>query len=599
MRAIKGFAAVGATAIALGAPQSLAAGDDEAVVAAIEISGTPAEKPSPYAWLGAGKEARTLGDYLNTLNRVATDDDVDGVVLRLKDAALMTTQIEELGVAIDHVRRAGKQVHVFAENFGTQEVLLGALGDEAIIQAGGAVSLPGLFLEEMYLADMLDWVGVRAQLIQIGDYKGANETMTRSEPSEAWDENISGLLDGLYANLREHVRAGRGLSEQELDEAMEVAWWADAEEAIGVGLIDAAIDLPRLPGYLEEAYDAEVSWISDYAMGAEASLDMSNPLAFFQMFSRSPKHEPDGPTIAIVHVEGAIVEGDSSSGGLFGGVTTGSRTIRNALETILVEDEIGGVVVRIDSPGGSAIASEVIWRGIRRVAEEKPVFVSVGSMAASGGYYVAVAGDRIFANPSSIVGSIGVVGGKLSMAELYDKLRIRVHSRSRGPMASMMSTAEAWSGAERALVREQMRDTYDLFVERVEQGRERIDIDRTAEGRLFTGGQAVELKMIDELGSLGETIDAMGAHLGWDEYEVMHYPGPKSLEEMLDETFGGLMASPGAGSARASILESLGVAARELIGPRSWGAISAQLEALSRLRAEPVQLVLPRGLVVR
>jgi len=589
-----------ATAWAGAVSPAHALGDDTTTIASIELKGTPLDKPSPYAWLGASEAERTLGDYLDAMRRAGSDSEVDGVLLRLKDAALTTTQIEELSVAIGEVREAGKKVHLFAENYGTQEVLLGALSDEVLIQAGGAVSLPGLYMEEMYLADMLAWLGVRAQLIQVGDYKGANETMTRSEPSDAWDQNISGLLDGLYANLRGHIMRGRGLGERELDEAMEIAWWADADQAIAAGLIDAQIDLPQLGEHIERRYGSdEVSWLDGYADGAERSLDMSSPFAFFQMFSREPRHEPSGPTIAVVHVQGAIVDGDSSPGGLFGAQTTGSRTIRNALEAVLTEDEIGGVVVRVDSPGGSAIASEVIWRGIRRVAESKPVFVSIGSMAASGGYYVSVAGDRIYANPSSIVGSIGVVGGKYAMGELYDKLRVRVHPRARGPMASMMSTAEPWSGAERALVRAKMRDTYELFVDRVEQGREGVDISRTAEGRLFTGSQAVELEMVDEIGTMEQTISGLADQLEWQDYDVMHYPGPKSFEDMIDEAFGGFLAAPGAGLGGSGALSVVVEAARELIGPRAWPTVASQLESLMHLREEPVQLVLPRGLIAR
>src|SRR5690606_18359825 len=194
-----------------------------------------------------------------------------------------------------------------------------------------------------------------------------------------------------------------------------------------------------------------------------------------------------------------------------------------------------------NSPGGSAIASESIWLGLERIAESKPVWVSVGSMAASGGYYIAVAGERIYVNPSSIVGSIGVVGGKPVLGGTYDKRNINVVSRDRGPAASLMSTVEPWTEQQRTLVRERMTETYELFVERVKAGRRDIEIEKTAEGRLFAGRKAIELNMADRLGGLDVAIRDLAEELSLAEgrYDVMHYPGPKSIEEMLQEMLGG------------------------------------------------------------
>ncbi|MFG0327820.1 MAG: signal peptide peptidase SppA [Phycisphaerales bacterium JB037] len=570
---------------------------DDVTLASIEIEGSPLEQPGPLAWLG-GSEARTLGEYTAALRKAAASPRIDGVVIRLKDAALSTTQIEELGGAIAELREAGKKVHVYAEVYGTGEVLLASLADEAIIQRGGAVSFPGLHMEQMYLADTLDWIGVEAQLIQVGDYKGANEMMTRSEPSKAWQENLSQLLDSMYENMRTHVRKGRDLSSRELDRAMEVAWWATPEEAVEVGLIDTVLDLPELTDHLEEYYDGEVDWRADYGLKTDSAFDMANPLAMFSMLTETPRNDPKGPTIAVVHIEGAIVDGDSSMGGFFGGTTTGSRTIRRALAEIEDESDIGGVIIRINSPGGSAIASEIIWQGVRRVAEDKPVFVSVGSMAASGGYYIAVSGDEIYVNPSSIVGSIGVVGGKFAMGGLYDLVKINVHSESRGPRADLMNSAEPWTKAEKELIRERMKQTYDLFASRVEEGREGIDLSKTAEGRLFTGDKAIGLKMADRIGSLDDAVADLARQVGYDDYEVLHYPGPKGLLETLEEMFGGFVASPGVGSASPVTGEIVGLL-RRAVGPQAWDAVSAQLDAAVRFREEPVQVVLPSALIFR
>ncbi len=588
-----------ALGVALGS-QALAA---DVGVAMVTLEGTPIEQPGPFGWLVSTGEPTTLSDYVALIEAAGEESGVDAVLIRVKDAALSTSQIEELGRAIAQVRDAGKGVHVFAENYGTQEILLGSLADSAIIQSGGAVSFPGLYMEEMYLADTFAWLGIEPDFVQVGDYKGASEMFMNSKPSEAWDKNISQLLDSMYANLREIVVEGRGLSESELDAAMQELWWADAEKAIELGVIDSAIDLPNIEEHLGELLGGEVAWVEDFGPdfgGGSADL-LANPFAMMRMLTEKPDHRPKRDTIAIVHIEGAIVDGDGSSGGMFGGQTSGSRTIRNALEDVLKEDKIGGVIVRINSPGGSAIASEIIWQGLQRVGEQKPVWISVGNMAASGGYYIAVGGEKIYVNESSIVGSIGVVGGKLAMGGLFDKAHINVKSRARGPRASLMSSVEPWTERERALIRERMVETYEQFTGHVEEGREGIDLDKTAEGRLFTGDKAIELKMADAIGSLDTAIEDLAAELGWDRYDVMHYPGPKSFEEMIDEALGGFVQAPGlSAQGRPSfVLRELGAAARQLLGDHAWSAISGQVEALGQLRTEPVVLTMPRALIVR
>ncbi len=556
-------------------------------IAMIEIEGTLAEQPSPMAWLEASDSFSTLAGLVGALNSVATDSDYDAVVIRLKDAALSTSQIQEIGHAIDAVQAGGKKVHVFAENYGNAELLLGSYADETILQSGGMVSLSGLHMEEMFLADTLKWIGIKADMVQVGAYKGANEMFMQSSPTEAWDWNINQLLDGLYGETRAMLRTNLGVSDAQLDAAMDVGWFADADAAIEAGFIDAEVDLPVLSDHLETYYGEELTW-HDVGPSGSSSIDMANPFAMLRMLTTAPDHSPKTETIAVLHVVGAIIDGDSTSGGLMGGESVGSRTIRNALENILDEDLIKGVVVRIDSPGGSAIASEVMWQGLRRVAAEKPVWISIGSMAASGGYYIAVGGDKVYVNPSSIVGSIGVVGGKFTMGDLYKKLHVHIVSRSRGPRSNLFSSIEPWTDSEQAFVREKMTETYDLFTSRVSAGRPGMDLGETAEGRLFTGTRAIELGMADKIGSLDVAIADLAEELGLARFEVMTYPGPKSFDEVIQEMLGGFVKSP------VNNQLAVAVAVEELLGPRAWRQISNAGRALMSFRDEPVQAVMPR-----
>jgi len=559
-------------------------------VAVLEIAGILAEQPGPMAWLEASESFTTLPELVGALEKVAGDASYDAVVIRVRDAGLGASQIQEIGHAIRGVQAGGKRVHLYAENFGNAELLLGSYADESILQAGGAVSLSGMHMEEMFLADALRWLGIRADMVQVGDYKGANEMYMQSTPTEAWEWNINQLLDGLYAESRAVLRENLGLTDAQLDAAMANGWFADAQGAIDAGLIDAEVDLPLLGEHLGAAYADEIAW-HDVAPEGSTGLDVSNPFAMLRMLTTPPDHTPERETIAVLHVVGTIIDGDSTSGGFLGGESVGSRTIRRALEEILEEDLVKGVVVRIDSPGGSAIASEVMWQGLQRVAAEKPVWVSVGSMAASGGYYTAVGGQKIYVNPSSIVGSIGVVGGKFSMGELYEKLHVNIVSRSRGPRADLFSSVEPWDEAERAFVRQKMAETYALFTSRVSAGRPGIDLSQTAEGRLFTGTRAIELGMADAIGSLDVAVADLAAELGLERFDVMSYPGPKSLDEVIGEMLGGVVKSP--------VSAELGAAraAEALLGARVWQQVSNAGRALLGFREEPVQVVAPRVLL--
>ncbi len=585
-----------AAAIVLSASSmsALAGTDDSVSIAVLELSGTPAEMDAGFTWLGEG--ADTLLGLVNTIDTLAYDDEFSGILIRLKDSAMGTTQIEELGQAIERFKSEGKSVHLFAEGYNTPDLLLGSFADEVILQSGGFVSFPGLHMEEMFLADTLSWIGVKAQLVQVGAYKGANEQMTRSAPSPEWDENISGLLDSMYSNIRTMVKDGRDLNDRQLDQAMEIAWTADGDDAIEAGLIDFVVDLPDLNDHLEDFYDADVSWVKDpYAVNSP-QMDFTNPLSFLSMLGEDTALHIDHPTIAVLHINGTIIDGDSSSGGMFGGgQSVGSRTIRNSIEAILKEDLIEGVIVRIDSPGGSAIASEVMWQGIERLKTEKPVWVSVGGMAASGGYYVLAAGDKVFVNPSSVVGSIGVVGGKYAMGELYEKAQIRIVERSRGPMGGLFSASKPWDASQLKVIREQMTETYDLFTSRVTQGRDGIVLSETAEGRLFLGSDAVKLHMADEIGGLDDAINELAAEREMGDFDVVHYPQPPSFEESIGNMLGGFLQAPGMSVGNAQLEMTL----RSLLGDRRYESVVETLNGLALLRDESVLLISPKALIIR
>jgi protease-4 len=216
-------------------------------------------------------------------------------------------------------------------------------------------------------------------------------------------------------------------------------------------------------------------------------------------------------------------------------------------------------------------------------------------MAASGGYYIAVGGDRIYVNPSSIVGSIGVVGGKLSMGGLYDLAKVKIVGRGRGPRADMFDSTKAWSPEQLAMVRDKMKRTFDLFTRRVAEGRQGIDLSKTAGGWLFAGKRAIELKMADKIGGLDLAISDLASDRGLTEYAVMDYPAPRSLPEVLEDAFKGFgVRAPGAPGQNHLVM-----GLRELVGERAWPSVRSALTGLMLLRDQPVVLVMPRAIIVR
>lgn len=585
-----------ALALVLSASAGLANAAQPAEVALLELDGPLHEQPNPLEWLFGSGDHVTLSAATGAIHTAARSSSHKGILIRLKDAELSPTQTEELGQAIKAARKAGKKVHVFAEAYTTPYFLLASYADEALAQPGAPVMLSGMHMEEMFLADTLSWIGLKADFVQVGDYKGASEMMSNSKPSPAWDQNINQLLDSMYANVRAPMKAGRKLDDAKLDTAMKEAWLADAAKAVDLGLLDAEVDWASIVSHLDKVYGTEVELDSSLlGSDADAKIEMSNPFAMLSKLSQTPDTTPKKPSIAVLHLNGTIIDGDSAAGGLMGGgESVGSRTFRRTIEELIDEPLIQGVVVRINSPGGSASASEVMYQGLKKLSASKPVWVSVGSMAASGGYYCLVGGQKVYVNPSSIVGSIGVVGGRLAMDGLYSNLKINVVSRSRGPNADMFRSTGAWSPAEVATVRAKMTETYNQFTSRVSAGRPGIDLAKTAEGRLFTGDKAISLNMADRIGGLHDAVNDLASELKLSDFDVMHFPGPKSLPEVLEDAFGSFVTAPNA----ASPLQSLAAAGEQIFGP-AWPQVRQAITGVLQLRREPVLLMTPSVLIVK
>lgn len=559
---------------------------NQAKVAFIDFDRPVSEKPAEFVIFA--DETLTLQSILSRLHQAREEKDVKAVLINLGATDLNLAQAAEVRDALVELKKAGKQTFVYADSYDTAGYVAASGAGKICMMEGGEIMIPGVGLETMFAKGLLDKVGVKADYVQIGEYKGADEQYTRTEPSPQMRGEMNKILDGLYEQIVEgiasHRKLERGVVEEMINNVM-----ISGREAKKRGLVDQLIDQDGLRDYLKNELGQDVDLLHDFGEVEREELDWSNPFALFASLSKEPE-ESDNPAIALIYAEGVIVDGEGGES-LFGGGVVGSDDMRKALRMAVRDEDVKAIVIRIDSPGGSALASEVMWQAARRAAKEKPVIISIGSMAASGGYYLASAGEHIFADPTAIVGSIGVVGGKFVLKDLFDKVGLATESFTRGKNADLFGSDKPFSEEQRKLVTNWMKQTYEQFTERVMSTRSgKIkDIDEVAHGRIFVARQARELGMVDELGGIEQALAyaAKKVDLEPDGYDVRILPPTRTLADLLrGEGFGA--TSP----VRAKLAaEAQGLL--QVLSPATGTMLRQQVQALRLLQDRPVMLVSP------
>jgi len=566
------------------------------VVGWLELSEALRDGPVPFAWVSPEEAGPSLGEVLSQLDYVADHDEFLGVVIYLNQPMLRLSQVLSITEKIAEVRAAGKKVLTYSEAYDTMDYVLASAADLVLLQHKGEVQLKGVAVEEMYLAGLLEKIGAKADFVQIGKYKGASESLMRTGPSEAWNQNFDALLDDLYAQIITRIAQGRGMTESQVEALLKDSWTMRDTDYLSRRVVDRLTDRDLID-VTEVEYGDGFLWDDTMGQGG-ASHQISNPMMLFGLLFKETSTLTTRPTIAVIHAQGPIHSGESSHGqGMFSSKSIGSRTMIEALGDARDDENIKGVILRINSPGGSALASEIIWQAVRDLGETKPVFVSIGSMAASGGYYIACAGDEIYVSPSSIVGSIGVVGGKIVLGGLYEWAGVSVHRRSRGPMSDIFNSVEPFTDPQRQAVRESMELVYDQFIQRVAVGRgtRLTDVGSVAEGRLFTGRQGVDNGMADKLGGVGQAMADLADDLGLEQgdYDVIHLPPAMSFQTFVNDMFGA--SAPRVDTQMPAVLGTV----KQILGPRAWPAVSATLQGLMLLQREPILTIMPNAIVIR
>ncbi|MBN1516834.1 signal peptide peptidase SppA [Candidatus Sumerlaeota bacterium] len=493
----------------------------------------------------------SLQKLLSRMKAAREDPRVPAVIVTMGDMQPGFAQIEELHQEMIRYNRAGKRVYIHAEDLMTSSYALCTAATDLSLAPTSTLYLTGLHSEAPYLRGLLDKLGVEPQMLHVGPYKSAAEMFTLTGPSEAAQENMDRLLDGMYVSLVRMIADARGLSEDQVRGLIDEGMFT-AEQALKAQLIDTVMTQDEFLEMIRENHGNNTVIDNYYGETFQTSeIDFSNPLKLLGLFtgaSHAAAQAQPEDAIGLVIVEGMILRGYSEVSPFGGSSGAYSGTLVKALRDAAEDPSIKAVVLRVDSPGGSALASDVILNATKLVKDAgKPLVVSMGNVAASGGYYVSCWADTIFADENTITGSIGVVGGKLALGSAWDKIGVTWHSNDRGAMAGLLSSAEPWNEAQLNKMQQMLDETYQEFTGRVVKGRgERLQkpIEDVAGGRVYTGLQAREAGLVDEIGGLRGALEYTAEKIGMRKLNVRVIPEPKDFFTLLAESFSGEMEQP-------------------------------------------------------
>jgi len=443
-----------------------------------------------------GNPPQSLSSLLAQFRKAKADKRIKAIILDVDASETGWAKAEEIRGAIADFRASGKPVYAYMETGFNKDYYVAAACDKIYIPPSGELFVTGLAADVMFFRGTLDKLGIYPDVYQIGKYKSAGDMFTQKQMTDAHREYINSLLDDLFGRLVDGVAKGRGKSAEDVKKIIDNAPYT-AKQAQEQGLIDGALyreDVEKMIkknlGYNDND-QLRIVRASDYRKITQESLGLNK-----------------GEKIAVVYASGDIMSG-SSQFGSSGEETIGSDSLVRVLNEVRDDKSIKAVVLRIDSPGGSGLASDIIWRGIESLKAKKPVVVSMSDVAASGGYYIACNANKIVAQPSTITGSIGVVGGKPVVKGFYDWIGVTNEYVLRGTNSGMFRETEKFSDSERAKFEEFLKSTYDDFTSKVAKGRgkEQAYIDSIGQGRVWTGRQGKDNGLVDEYGGLDKAIE--------------------------------------------------------------------------------------------
>ncbi|MFZ8837177.1 MAG: signal peptide peptidase SppA, partial [Flavobacteriales bacterium] len=465
-----------------------------------------------------------LRDFVQTLEKAAADENVEGIYLNFESVPVAPSTLTDVRAALEAFKSSGKWIVSWSEGMTLGGLYVASVADELFMHPNGYADISGMRLQTTYYTGMLEKMGVGMTVLRGPDneYKSAVEPFTRKSMSESNREQLNALLDDIWSEVRSGIASGRRIDAQQLDEIAENLLLRTAEDGMNLEIFDGLLYQDELKDRLKEKIGGEnpvyVS-LSEYMDGGdsdgfEASFDFDFLEALNdESYGETEEAEPLGGELAVIYATGGIEMGSGDA------ETIGSETLSKAIRSARLAPDVKGVVLRVSSPGGSALASDIIWREAELLKESGKTFVvSMGDYAASGGYYISAGAEKIFASPNTITGSIGVFGMLPYATELLeDKMGlayddVRTHSHAGIGLEAQLDPLQLEA------LNESITDIYEDFIGIVAEGRGMTteEVDAIARGRVWTGQDAMEIGLVDELGNLQDAIDAAALMAGLD-----------------------------------------------------------------------------------
>lgn len=541
----------------------------------VDLRGGLVELEAP-SLLGGFAEKHELRAVTDRLRRLARDPDTLSILLRVGDLDVSMASAEELRASLVAMRAlAKKPVHCYTEGAKNATYLVLTGCDDVTIAPTGSLVLSGPAATPIYLKGLLDKLHVETDFLHIGAYKGAAEPLTRTDPSPEMKETLGAILDGEYARFVDGIAGGRQLAHDAVVGLVDRALYTD-HEAVEAKLVDAIGELHEW----RAAVTKGEPWIeTPIAEKKAASLGGLLDL----LGGDTPRAKRiTAPHVALLYAIGDVVdgEGDGPSGARR---KIAAGPLAAALHVAADDPSVKAIVLRVDSPGGSAEASEIIWHAVTYANANKPVIVSMGSVAASGGYYISCGAAKIYAEPDTLTGSIGVVGGKIVLGPALANLGVTTFELTRGKRGGVYSALRKWTPDERKAVEDSMRAVYEIFKARVAAGRHKTveEIEAIAQGRVWLGADAKDRGLVDTLGGLDDALaDARTAGKLPADAPVDAYPPAPTLLDLLSG-FGFGVRAPQA------LLDAAAV-----LGPQAGALLAEVWEQVASFRTGAVETVL-------
>ena len=516
---------------------------EENSIFVLDLEGTLSERvqDNPFqAMMGEEYQAYGLDDILASIQKAKDNENIKGIYLQTAFLETSFASLEEIRHALQDFKESGKFVVAYADQYTQEMYYLASVADKVIVNPQGSISWHGLASQPIFFKDLLKKVGIEMQIFKVGTYKSAVEPFIATEMSDANREQVTAFLGSIWGRLLEDVSASRNIPVETLNKyADEMMDLQPAETYLANGLADTLMYKDGVLDYLREISGRE----SDESLRTLSLEDMKN-------VKRNVPLDKSGNIIAVYYAFGGIDDTTSPEEGI------DSEKVIKDLRKLREDETVKAVVFRVNSPGGSAYGSEQIWREVVLLKEKKPVIVSMGDYAASGGYYISCAADYIVAEPTTLTGSIGIFGMFPNMEELLtDKLGLDFDMVKTNKFADMGTLARPFNSDERAAMQNYINNGYKLFVKRCADGRGMSveAIEKIAEGRVWTGATAKELGLVDELGGLDKAIEIAAQKAEVEAYSLLTYPA-------MDDFFSTLMNTGKEHYIEGKLVETLGEA---------------------------------------